>query len=158
VLAGVLRTPVETLARMIATARANAHRRVDQLLAAQLSSKRRRELDALLDGASGQPSSLADLRGRAARTGVKEALGQVERYRRLIALGALEIDVTSLPPVRRRALEAMGRRMTAQQRRRLEQTRPSVDTDRWPGPKRIQPTPSLAAGGCVTDDNTRPTP
>ena len=61
--------------------------------------------------------------GRAARTGVKEALGQVERYRRLIALGAAEIDVSMLPPARRRALEAMGRRMTAQQIRRLEPAR-----------------------------------
>jgi hypothetical protein len=56
---------------MIATARGNAHRRVDQLLASQLPPERRRELDALLDGGSGQTSSLADLRGRAARTGVK---------------------------------------------------------------------------------------
>jgi hypothetical protein len=63
------------------------------------------------------------LRGRAARAGVKEALGQVERYRRLVALGALEIDVTALPPARRRALEAMGRRITPQQIRRLEPAR-----------------------------------
>jgi hypothetical protein len=119
----VMRPPVETLTRMIATARGNAHRRVDQLLASQLPPERRRELDALLDGGSGQTSSLADLRGRAARTGVKEALGQVERYRRLIALGAAEIDVSMLPPARRRALEAMGRRMTAQQIRGLEPAR-----------------------------------
>jgi TnpA family transposase len=119
----VMRPPVETLTRMIATARANAHRRVDQLLADQLPPDRRRELDALLDGGSGQTSTVADLRGRAARTGVKEALGQVERYRRLIALGAAEIDVSMLPPARRRALEAMGRRMTAQQIRRLEPAR-----------------------------------
>jgi hypothetical protein len=72
---------------MIATARANAHRRVDQLVAEQRPPARRRELDGLLDGAAGQTSSVADLRGRAARTGVKEAIGQVERYRRLIALG-----------------------------------------------------------------------
>jgi len=45
----VLRPPVETLTRMIATARANAHRRVDQVLAGQLPPERRRELDALLD-------------------------------------------------------------------------------------------------------------
>jgi Domain of unknown function (DUF4158) len=119
----VMRPPVETLTRMIASARANAHRRVDQLLAGQLSSERRRELDALLDGASGQTSSVTDLRGRAAGSGVKEALGQVERYCRLIALGAAEIDVSMLPPARRRALEAMGRRMTAQQIRRLEPAR-----------------------------------
>jgi hypothetical protein len=119
----VLRPPVETLARMIATARANAHRRVDTLLADQLPDTRRNAFDRLLDGASGHTSGLADLRGRATRTGVKEALGQVERYRRLVALGALEIDVTALPPARRRALEAIGRRMTAQQIRRLEPSR-----------------------------------
>ena len=119
----VVRPPVETLTRMITTARANAHQRVDQLLAGQLPPERRRELDALLDGGPGQTSSLADLRGRATRTGVKEALGQVERYHRLIALGAAEIDVSMLPPARRRALEAMGRRMTAQQIRRLEPAR-----------------------------------
>jgi hypothetical protein len=119
----VLRPSVETLTRMIATARAIAHRRVDALLADQLPDARRYAFDRLLDGASGHTSGLADLRGRAARTGVKEALGQVERYRRLVALGALEIDVSSLPPARRRALEAMGRRMTAQQIRRLEPSR-----------------------------------
>ncbi|MGA2013502.1 MAG: Tn3 family transposase [Solirubrobacteraceae bacterium] len=119
----VPRPPVETLTRMIATARASAHRRVDAILADQLPEARRNAFDRLLDGASGQTSGLADLRGRAARTGVKEALGQVERYRRLVALGALEIDVSSLPPARRRALEAMGRRMTAQQIRRLEPSR-----------------------------------
>ena len=59
----------------------------------------------------------------AIEAGVKEAFGQVERYRRLVALGAVEIDVTALPPARRRALEAMGRRMTAQQIRRLEPSR-----------------------------------
>ena len=90
----VLRPSVETLTRMIATARANAHRRVDTLLADQLPDARRAAFDRLLDGASGHTSGLADLRGRAARTGVKEAFGQVERYRRLVALGALEIDVS----------------------------------------------------------------
>ena len=73
----LLRPPVDALARMIATARANAHRHVEQLLADQLAPKRRRELDALLDGSDGQTSGVADLRRRAARTGVKELLGQV---------------------------------------------------------------------------------
>lgn len=50
-------------------------------------------------------------------------LGQAQQYRRLVALGALEIDVSALPPARRRALEALGRRMTAQQLRRLEPAR-----------------------------------
>ena len=119
----VLRPPVETLVRMIATARAEAHRHVDGLLADQLASERRSELDALLDGGVGQSSDLADLRQRAGRAGVRELKGQVQRYRRLVELGALEIDVSALPPARRRALEALGRRMTAQQIRRLEPAR-----------------------------------
>jgi hypothetical protein len=107
---------------MIATARANAHRHVELLLADQLAPERCAELDTLLDGASGN-SGVVDLRRRAARTGVKELLGQVAQYRRLVALGAMEIDVSALPPARRRALEALGRRMTAQQLRRLEPAR-----------------------------------
>jgi Domain of unknown function (DUF4158) len=91
----VLRPPVETLTRMIATAR------VGTLLADQLPDARRNVFDRLLDDGSGHTSGLADLRGRTARTGVKEALGQVERYRRLVALGSLEIDVTALPPAPR---------------------------------------------------------
>lgn len=118
----LLRPSVDALARMIATARANAHRHVELLLADQLAPERCVELDTLLDGAAGQ-SGVADLRRRAARTGVKELLGQVAQYRRLVELGAMEIDVSALPPARRRALEALGRRMTAQQLRRLEPAR-----------------------------------
>jgi hypothetical protein len=61
--------------------------------------------------------------GRAKRAGVRELLGQVARYRRLVELGALEIEVGVLPPARRRALETLGRRMTTQQIRRLEPAR-----------------------------------
>jgi hypothetical protein len=114
----LLRPPVDALARMIATARANALRQVELLFADQLAPERCVELDALLDGAPGH-SGVAELRRRAARTGVKELLGQVAQYRRLVALGAIEIDVSALPPARLRALEALGRRMTAQQLRRL---------------------------------------
>ena len=63
----------------------------------------------------GQASEIAHLRGRAKRVGVKELLGQLARYQRLVELGALEIDMRMLPRARRRALEAVGRRMTAQQ-------------------------------------------
>ncbi len=119
----VVRPPVDVLARMIVTARANAHRHVEQLLRGQLADRRRRELDTLLTGASGPTSDMADLRARSARAGVRELLSQVARYRRLVELGALEIDVSALPPARRRALETLGRRMTAQQLRRLEPAR-----------------------------------
>jgi hypothetical protein len=119
----VMRPPVDTLVRMIATARAEAHRHIDELLSDQLNPSRRRELDGLLDGAAGQSSDLADLRRRAGRAGVRELKGQVRRYRRLVELGALEIDVSMLPPARRRALETLGRRMTAQQIRRPEPAR-----------------------------------
>ena len=54
---------------------------------------------------------------------MQELLSQVAGYRRLVELGALEIDVSALPPARRRALETLGRRMTAQQLRRLEPAR-----------------------------------
>ena len=65
----VLRPSVDALARMIASARANAHRRTERLLADQLAPKRRGELDALLDGPDGRSRGVADLRRRAARTG-----------------------------------------------------------------------------------------
>ncbi len=119
----VLRPPVDTLARMIATARADAHREVERLLSNQLPRDRRGELDALLDGAPGQPSELADLRRRASRAGARELIGQVGHYERLIGLGAAGIYVSALAPARRRALESLGRRMTAQQLRRLEPAR-----------------------------------
>jgi hypothetical protein len=89
---------------MIATARANAHRHVELLLAGQPAAKRCGELDALVAGSEGENSAVADLRRRIVRTGVKELLGQVTQYRRLVALGVAEIDVTTLPPARRRAL------------------------------------------------------
>ncbi|HEX8156307.1 MAG TPA: Tn3 family transposase [Solirubrobacteraceae bacterium] len=108
---------------MIATARANAHRHVELLLAAQLAPERRRQLDTLLDAADGQTSGVAELRRRGSRTGVKELLGQVQTYGRLVALGASDIDISALAPARRRALEVLGRRMTAQQLRRLEPAR-----------------------------------
>jgi hypothetical protein len=118
----VLRPPIDALARMIATARADAHREVERLVAGQLPAARRDELDALLDG-GGERSELAGLRRRAARIGVRELLAQVDRYRRLLGLGADRIDIEALPPARRRALESLGRRMTAQQLRRLEPCR-----------------------------------
>jgi hypothetical protein len=119
----ILRPSLDTLLRMVRSARVQAHRRIDALLADQLSPARRVQLDALLDTEPGQASELADLRGRAARAGVRELLGQADRYRRLVDLDALRIDVGVLPPARARALEALGRRMTAQQLRRLEPAR-----------------------------------
>jgi hypothetical protein len=109
----VVRPPIDALARMIATARVDAHRHVERLLADQLPAARRTELDALLDG-GGERSELADLRRRASRTGVRELLVQSDGYQRLMELGAHRIDVAMLPPARRRSLEALGRRMTAQ--------------------------------------------
>lgn len=54
---------------------------------------------------------------------MRELVAQADRYRRLIELGADRIDVDVLPPARRRSLETLGRRMTAQQLRRLESAR-----------------------------------
>jgi len=67
----VVRPPVDTLVRMIATARADAHRHIEQLLADQLAPARRREIDTLLDGANAQTSELAELRRRGSRAGVR---------------------------------------------------------------------------------------
>jgi len=119
----ILRPPADSLARMIATARADAHRQVERLLSDQLPRERRSELDALLDGGSGHPSELADLRRRASRAGARELIGQVSHYERLVERGAAEVHVTALAPARRRALESLGRRMTAQQLRRLAPAR-----------------------------------
>jgi TnpA family transposase len=119
----LLRPSLDVLLRMVTDARARAHEAIEALLADQLPGARREELDRLLAGASGQASEIADLRTRAKRAGVRELRGQVARYRRLVELGALEIDLGALPPARRRALETLGRRMTAQQIRRLEPAR-----------------------------------
>jgi len=116
----LLRPPVDTLARLIATARANAHRNVKQLLASQLAPERRRQLDALLDGADGQASGVAELRREPASRSCSPSADLPAGSSRSVAV---VIDVSALPPARRRALEALGRRMTAQQLRRLEPAR-----------------------------------
>ncbi len=119
----LLRPPLEALLRMIRTARGESHQRVAALLADQLPPARCAELDELLVAAVGHPSPLADLRLRAPRTGVRELKAQVARYDRLVELDAVGIDLSALPPARRRSLEALGRRMTAQQLRRLDPAR-----------------------------------
>lgn len=110
----ILRPSLEALSRMVATARGDAYREVEELMGDQLSPGRRTQLDTLLDGGAGQSSQVADLLARAKRTGVSELLGQVGRYRRLVALGALQIDVGVLPPVRRRSLEERRMRSVAE--------------------------------------------
>jgi hypothetical protein len=119
----LLRPPVETLLRMIGAARGETHRHVERIFAEQLTAARRAELDGLLDAETGRSSELAELRRRATRTGTRELRVQVTRYLRLLELAAAKIDVSALPPARRRTLEAMGRRMSAQQLRRLEPAR-----------------------------------
>jgi hypothetical protein len=71
----------------------------------------------------GSPAASPICAGAQRAPASKALLGQARQYRRLVALGALGIDVSVLPPARRRALEALGRRMTAQQLRRLEPAR-----------------------------------
>lgn len=54
------------------------------------------------------------LRAPAGRVGVKGALAQVAKYERLVELRAGDVDLSSLPPSRRRQLAAQARRLDAQ--------------------------------------------
>jgi TnpA family transposase len=119
----IIRPSLDRLLRLIAAARAAAHTRIEAALADQLASERRAELDGLLVAPAGGRSELALLKERAGRVGVAELRRQVQRYRRLLELGADRIDLASLAPARRRQLVAAGTRMTAQAIGRLEPAR-----------------------------------
>lgn len=119
----IIRPSLERLLRLMATARAAAHARIEAALTDQLAPDRRVELDALLVAPAGGRSELALLKERAGRVGVAELRRQVERYRRLLELRADRIDLGSLAPARRRQLVAAGMRMTAQAIARLEPAR-----------------------------------
>lgn len=109
----IIRPSLDRLMRLIATARAAAHTRIETAVADHLTPERRAELDALLVSSAGGRSELARLKERAGRVGVAELRRQVQRYRRLIELGADRIDLGSLAPARRRQLVAAVTRMTA---------------------------------------------
>jgi hypothetical protein len=119
----IIRPSLDRLLRLIAAARAAAHIRIEAAVVDQLAPERRAELDALLVAPAGGRSELALLKERAGRVGVGELRRQVQRYRRLLELGADRIDLGSLAPARRRRLVAAGTRMTAQAIGRLEPAR-----------------------------------
>lgn len=119
----VTRPSLDRLLRLIAAARPQAHLRVEGMLAGQLPEARRAALDELLIAPTGGRSELALLRGRAGRVGAKELRAQTGHFRRLLELGADVIDLTAVPPARRRQLVAAGMRMTAQAISRLEPAR-----------------------------------
>lgn len=98
----IIRPSLDRLLRLIATARAAAHTRIEAAVADQLAPARRAELDGLLIAPAGGRSELALLKERAGRVGVAELRRQVQRYRRLLELGADRIDLGSLAPARRR--------------------------------------------------------
>jgi Domain of unknown function (DUF4158) len=113
----LLRPPVDAPARMIATARANAHRHVEQLLGGQLATTRRGELDTLLVDADGRTSSVADLRRR-------------DEHRRRAARHA-EASASDARPVRRGANRAAAQDVArvGARRRRFACSAPAMSSD-----------------------------
>lgn len=102
-------------------------------LADQLPAERRGELDRLVEvDPELKVAELVWLRAPTGRVGVKGALAQVAKYERLVELHAGDVDLSSLPPSRRRQLAAQARRLDAQgfQRR---------DTGPTEGPVRRHP-------------------
>lgn len=111
----VERPSVWVLGRMIGAAREAAHGEIAGRLAQQLPQRRRSELDGLLEvDPQLRVSELVRLRAPAGRVGVKGALAQVAKYERLVELRAGDVDLSSLPPSRRRQLAAQAGRLDAQ--------------------------------------------
>jgi len=112
----IVRPSIAVLSRMIGTAREGSHEAVLERLSSQLGERRCVELDALLEVDPGRSvSEIVWLRAPIGRVGIKGALAQVEKYARLSELGAGDVDLSSLPPGRRRQLAAHARRLDAQQ-------------------------------------------
>jgi len=117
----ILRPSVWVLARLIGSAREAAHDDVLARLADQLPAARCHELDRLLDVAPAlKVSQIAWLRTPIGRVGIKGMLEQVAKYRRLGELAAADVDLSALPPSRRRHLAAQARRLDAQQLQRRD--------------------------------------
>ena len=115
----VMRPSVWVLARLIGTAREAAHDVVLARLDEQLAPARCDELDRLLDvDRALKVSEIAWLRAPIGRVGIKGALAQAAKYQRLDELAAADVDLSSLPPSRRRHLAAQARRLDAQQLQR----------------------------------------
>lgn len=103
----VVRPSVWVLARLIGRARDAAHETVLQRLAEQLRPARCADLDRLLEvDPARKVSEIVWLRTPIGRVGIKGALEQVAKYQRLDELHAADVDLSSLPPSRRRHLAA----------------------------------------------------
>ena len=112
----IVRPSIAVLARMTGQARERSHESVLERLRDQLGPTRCRELDALLDvDAARKVSEIAWLRAPIGRVGIRGALVQVQKYARLSEMAAEGIDLSSLPPGRRRQLAAQARRLDAEQ-------------------------------------------
>jgi TnpA family transposase len=117
----VVRPSVWVLARLIGGARDAAHATVLARLGEQLRPARCAELDRLLEVDLGRKvSEIVWLRTPIGRVGIKGALEQVAKYERLGELHAADVDLSSLPPSRRRQLAAQARRLDAQQLQRRD--------------------------------------
>lgn len=112
----IVRPSIAVLARMIGAARERSHETVLERLSGQLRPPRCSKLDGLLEvDPARKVSEIAWLRTPISRVGIRGALAQVEKYARLSELGAGDVDLSSLPPGRRRQLAAQARRLDAQQ-------------------------------------------
>jgi hypothetical protein len=129
----VVRPSVWVLARLIGSAREAAHDVVLQRLAEQLPTGRCDELDRLLDvDPALKLSEIAWLRAPIGRVAIKGALAQVAKYERLAELAAADVDLSALPPSRRRQLAAQARRLDAQQLQRRDAGPPDGALRRHP--------------------------
>jgi hypothetical protein len=117
----IVRPSVDQLARMIATAREAAHHAVYDLLAWQLDDRRQAELDRLLvvDSRLGV-APLVWLREQFEGKCSEPLIAKhVQRFELLERLDAGKVDLSALPPSRRRLLAARARRMTPRALRRM---------------------------------------
>jgi Domain of unknown function (DUF4158) len=120
----IVRPPVDTIVRMIASARERAHLATHELLAPQLTGRRPRELDRLLRlREPGGVSWLEWLRTPADSSSPAAIRGQVEKYLHLDRLSAGEVDLSMLAPGRVRMLALEGKRRAAWEIARLPAVR-----------------------------------
>jgi hypothetical protein len=117
----IVRPPIDQLSRMIATAREAAHHAVCDMLDWQLDDQRKAELDRLLvrDERLGVAPLVwlrEQFQGRCSEPLIAQHLA---RFELLEGLGAGRVDLSALPPSRRRLLAARARRMTPRALRRM---------------------------------------
>jgi len=120
----IVRPPVDTLVRMIASARERAHVTTHELLSPQLQGGRLRELDRLLElREPGGVTWFEWLRTPADGSSPAAIRGQVEKYLHLDRLCAGQVDLSMLAPGRVRMLALEGKRRAAWEIARLPPVR-----------------------------------